>query len=92
MLLPAVLGLSRKFTSVIAKNICAPGVEASPACVISVSASRFKSSAMNSQKYTPASANKVTTKATGIRHVRFGADVAGFLAAFGSNACPQLAQ
>jgi hypothetical protein len=34
----------------------------------------------------------MATAANGISHRRFGADFADFLAVFGFNACPQLAQ
>jgi hypothetical protein len=55
-------------------------------------ASRFKSSAMKSQKYNAPTVTIMATAANGISHRRFGADFANFLAVFGFNACPQLAQ
>jgi hypothetical protein len=93
MTLPFIAGLSRKFASVIAKNIWALGFEASPASVAGISASRFKSSAMKSQKYKAATTNTIAIAINGTDHrPLFAADLRDFAAIFGFSARPQLAQ
>jgi hypothetical protein len=92
MALPLIVGLSRKFASVMAKNICASGLEASPASVAGMSEPRFKSSAMKSQKYNAATANKMATAENGIDHWRLAVAFGDFGAIFGLSAHPQLAQ
>jgi hypothetical protein len=92
MSLPVIVGLLRKFASVIAKNICALGSKASPASVVGMPESRFRSSAMKSQKYKPAIAKTAKTAANDIRHERFALDLPIFVGIFGFKARPQLAQ
>jgi hypothetical protein len=90
--LPLIVGLLRKFASVIAKNICASGFETSPASLADMPEPRFKSSAMNNQKYNAATVKIMPTATNGIGQRRFAADLADFLTVFGFNPCPQLAQ